>query len=43
MKTFFDVYKHLRRKNRKQYLLLSGCQFLSVLLRSEERRVGNEC
>lgn len=32
MKTFFDVYKHLRRKNRKQYLLLSGCLFFSVLL-----------
>lgn len=32
MKTFSDVYKHLRRKNRKQYTLLFGCLFFSVLL-----------
>lgn len=32
MKTFSDVYKELRRKNRNQYLLLFGCLFFSVLL-----------
>lgn len=32
MKTFSDVYKVLRRKNRNQYLLLFGCLFFSVLL-----------
>lgn len=32
MKNFSDVYKTLRRKNMKQYGLLSGCCFFSVLL-----------
>lgn len=32
MKTFSQVYAHLRRKNRGQYALLSGCCFFSVLL-----------
>ena len=30
--TFADVTAKLRRKNRKQYLLLAGCCFFSVLL-----------
>ena len=32
MKTFSAVYSHLRRQNRKQYGLLAGCCFFSVLL-----------
>lgn len=32
MKTFTQVYETLRRKNRKQYALLIGCLFFSVLL-----------
>ena len=32
MKTFSQVYAHLRRKNRGQYALLAGCCFFSVLL-----------
>lgn len=32
MMNFTDVYKTLRRKNRKQYGLLAGCCFFSVLL-----------
>lgn len=32
MKNFSQVYAALRRKNRKQYILLMGCCFLSVLL-----------
>lgn len=32
MKHFSEVYSHLRRKNRKQYGLLAGCCFFSVLL-----------
>lgn len=32
MKTFSEVYACLRRKNRKNYLLLMGCCFFSVLL-----------
>lgn len=32
MKTFAQVYETLRRKNRKQYALLIGCLFFSVLL-----------
>ena len=32
MKDFSQVYSHLRRKNTKQYALLSGCCFFSVLL-----------
>lgn len=32
MKTMQAVYAALRRKNRKQYLLLTGCSFFSVLL-----------
>lgn len=32
MKTFTQVYETLRRKNRKQYALLTGCLFFSVLL-----------
>lgn len=32
MKTFTDVYKTLRKKNRGQYALLASCLFFSVLL-----------
>ena len=32
MKTFTEVYAELRRGNRKQYALLAGCCFFSVLL-----------
>ena len=32
MNTFSEVYKTLRRQNRKQYLLLFGCLFFSALL-----------
>ena len=32
MKTFSEVYAALRRKNRGQYGLLTGCCFFSVLL-----------
>lgn len=32
MKHFSDVYRHLRRKNWRQYALLAGCAFFSVLL-----------
>ena len=32
MKHFSEVYGYLRRKNRKQYGLLAGCCFFSVLL-----------
>lgn len=32
MKTFTDIYKTLRKKNRGQYALLTGCLFFSVLL-----------
>ena len=32
MKTFSQLYAHLRRKNRGQYALLAGCCFFSVLL-----------
>lgn len=32
MKTFDDVYSALRKKNRKNYYLLIGCCFFSVLL-----------
>ncbi|MCD8356523.1 MAG: ABC transporter permease [Clostridia bacterium] len=32
MKQFSEVYDLLRRKNRKQYTLLAGCLFFSVLL-----------
>lgn len=32
MKTFSDVYRTLRHKNRGQYALLSACLFFSVLL-----------
>lgn len=32
MKSFSEVYAALRRKNRKQYALLAGCCFFSVLL-----------
>ncbi len=32
MRTFSQIYASLRRGNRKQYLLLSGCCFFSVLL-----------
>lgn len=32
MKNFSDIYKTLRRKNMKQYELLAGCCFFSVLL-----------
>lgn len=32
MKTFTDVYQTLRKKNRNQYALLTGCLFFSVLL-----------
>lgn len=32
MKTFPEVYARLRRRNRKQYVLLAGCCFFSVLL-----------
>ena len=32
MKHFSEVYSHLRRRNKKQYGLLAGCCFFSVLL-----------
>ena len=32
MKQFSEVYSHLRRANKKQYALLAGCCFFSVLL-----------
>ena len=32
MKHFSEVYSHLRRTNKKQYGLLAGCSFFSVLL-----------
>ena len=32
MKHFSEVYSHLRRINKKQYGLLAGCSFFSVLL-----------
>ena len=32
MKQFSEVYSHLRRRNKKQYALLAGCCFFSVLL-----------
>ena len=32
MQTFAHVYRHLRRKNWRQYALLGGCAFFSVLL-----------
>lgn len=32
MKTFDEVYRVLRNRNRKNYLLLAGCCFFSVLL-----------
>lgn len=32
VKHFSDVYSHLRRKNWRQYALLAGCAFFSVLL-----------
>lgn len=32
MNTFPQIYAELRRKNRKQYFLLAGCCFFSVLL-----------
>ena len=32
MKHFSDVCAALRRQNRKQYALLAGCCFFSVLL-----------
>ena len=32
MKHFSQVYATLRRHNRKQYALLAGCCFFSVLL-----------
>lgn len=32
MRHFSEVYRHLRRKNWRQYALLAGCTFFSVLL-----------
>ena len=32
MKTFSEVYAKLRKNNKKNYLLLMGCCFFSVLL-----------
>ena len=32
MQTFAHVYRHLRQKNWRQYALLGGCAFFSVLL-----------
>ena len=32
MTNFSEVYRHLRRKNWRQYSLLAGCAFVSVLL-----------
>lgn len=32
MKTFSEVYSKLRKNNKKNYLLLMGCCFFSVLL-----------
>ncbi|WP_180946911.1 FtsX-like permease family protein [Peptostreptococcus faecalis] len=32
MKSFNDVYKELRKKNKNQYILLATCTFMSVLL-----------
>ena len=32
MQTFSDVYRHLRRKQWRQYALLAGCAFFSTLL-----------
>ena len=32
MRHFSEVYALMRRRNKKQYALLSGCCFFSVLL-----------